>query len=111
MDTLTDELIDLLTDPAWGVLLGALVATLVALVVHRTGSAVLRRIARGPVARGVVASCSRPARMALPLIALQSVWQAAPDSILLISQVRHGNALLLSATLSMWLTTKMPVAS
>ena len=29
MDNLTDELIDLLTDPAWGVLLGALVATLI----------------------------------------------------------------------------------
>jgi len=102
MDTLTDELIDLLTDPAWGVLLGALVATLVALVVHRTGSAVLRRLARGPVARGVVASCSQPARIALPLMALQSVWQAAPDSILLISQVRHGNALLLMVALT-WL--------
>ena len=102
MDNLTDELIDLLTDPAWGVLLGALVATLVALVVHRTGSVVLRRIARGPVAIAVVASCARPARMALPLIALQSVWQAAPDSILLISQVRHGNALLLMMALT-WL--------
>jgi small-conductance mechanosensitive channel len=102
MDTFTQELLDLVTDPAWGVLVGALVATLVALVLHRTGSAVLQRIARGPVAKGVVASCSRPARMALPLIALQSVWQAAPDSILLISQVRHGNALLLMVALT-WL--------
>lgn len=102
MNTFTDELIYLLTDPAWGVLLGALVATLVALIVHRTGNAVLRRIARGPVARGVVASCARPARMVLPLIALQSVWQAAPDSILLINQVRHGNALLLMVAIT-WL--------
>jgi small-conductance mechanosensitive channel len=102
MNSFTQELLDLVTDPAWGVLLGALVATLVALLLHRTGSAVLRRIARGPVAKGVVASCSRPARMALPLIALQSVWQAAPDSILLISQVRHGNALLLMVALT-WL--------
>ncbi len=102
MNTFTDELIDLLTGPAWGVLLGALVATLVALIVHRTGNAVLRRIARGPVARGVVASCARPARMVLPLIALQSVWQAAPDSILLINQVRHGNALLLMVAIT-WL--------
>ena len=102
MDNVTDELLGLVTDPAWGVLLGALAATLVALVLHRTGSVVLRRIARGPVAIAVVASCARPARMALPLIALQSVWQAAPDSILLISQVRHGNALLLMVALT-WL--------
>jgi small-conductance mechanosensitive channel len=102
MDNLTDELLGLVTDPAWGVLLGALLATLAALILHRTGNAVLRRIARGPVARAVVNSCARPARMALPLIALQSVWQAAPDSILLISQVRHGNALLLMVAIT-WL--------
>jgi small-conductance mechanosensitive channel len=41
----------------------------------------------------------------LPLIALQAVWQAAPDTLPLISQVRHGNALLLLATIT-WLALR-----
>ena len=43
-----------------------------------------------------------PARVLLPLIALQAVWQGAPDNQPLMSGVRHANALLLLTTLT-WL--------
>lgn len=90
-------------DSSWIVLLAAAVALVVALIVHRAGAAILQRITRGnPVARAVVDSCRRPAGAVLPLLALQSVWQAAPDPLPLISLARHGNGLLLLAALT-WL--------
>jgi small-conductance mechanosensitive channel len=57
------------------------------------------------VASAVARRCWRPARTVLALMALQGVWQAAPDNILLISQVRHGNSLLLLAALT-WLALR-----
>jgi small-conductance mechanosensitive channel len=90
-------------DVTWSVLLAALLVVIVALLVHRAGAAILGRITRGsPVASAVVSRCWRPARLVLPLVGLQSVWQAAPEHLPLISQVRHGNALLLLAALT-WL--------
>lgn len=90
-------------DASWVVLIAALLAAIVALLVHRVGAALIQRITRdSPVASAVAQHCWRPARLALPLLALQSVWQAAPDHLPLISQVRHGNGLLLLAALT-WL--------
>ncbi|MCJ7800001.1 MAG: mechanosensitive ion channel family protein, partial [Polaromonas sp.] len=67
-------------DASWVVLLAALAAVVVAFIVHRVGAVLLRRVTRGtPVARAVADSCWRPASVVLPLLALQSVWQAAPD--------------------------------
>ncbi|MES2511110.1 MAG: mechanosensitive ion channel domain-containing protein [Pseudomonadota bacterium] len=87
----------------WGLLLTALIAVVVALVVHRAGAAVVQRLTRNlPIASAVARRSWRPSRFVLPLIALQAVWQAAPDTVALISQVRHGNALLLLATIT-WL--------
>ena len=89
-----------------GLLLAALIAVVLALIVHRLGSAVIKRITRGlPVASAVARRCWRPSRYVLPLLGLQAVWQAGPDSIMLIAQVRHGNALLLLAALT-WLAQR-----
>jgi len=93
----------LMEDATWRVLFSAVVAVVLALVVHRVGAAVIRRVTRNlPISSAVARRSWRPSRFALPLIALQAVWQAAPDALPLISQVRHGNALLLLATLT-WL--------
>ncbi|MES2977217.1 MAG: mechanosensitive ion channel domain-containing protein [Pseudomonadota bacterium] len=93
----------LLPDAAWAVLLAALVAVILAVLVHRAGSALIGRMVRNsPVASAVAQRAWRPSRMALPLIALQAVWQGAPDDIAFIGQVRHGNGLLLIASLT-WL--------
>jgi small-conductance mechanosensitive channel len=96
----------ILEDSSWRVLISAAVAVALALVVHRVGAAVIRRVTRNlPISSAVARRSWRPSRFALPLIALQAVWQAAPDALPLISQVRHGNALLLLATLT-WLALR-----
>lgn len=96
----------LLEDTAWRVLLSAVVAVVLALVVHRVGAAVIWRITRKlPISSAVARRSWRPTRFVLPLIALQGVWQAAPDALPLISQVRHGNVLLLLATIT-WLALR-----
>ena len=88
---------------AWGVLLTAVVVVVVALLVHHAGAAVIQRLTRDlPIASAVAHRCWRPSRFVLALLALQAVWQAAPDVLPLISQVRHGNAVLLLATIT-WL--------
>ncbi len=93
-------------DATWRVLISAVVAVVLALVVHRVGAAVVRRVTRHlPISSAVARRIWRPARFALPLVALQAVWQAAPDALPLIAQVRHGNALLLLATLT-WLALR-----
>jgi small-conductance mechanosensitive channel len=96
----------LLEGTAWGLLLTAVGVVLVALLAHRAGAAVVRRLTRElPIASAVARRCWRPSRFVLPLLALQAVWQAAPDTVVLISQIRHGNALLLLATIT-WLGTR-----
>ncbi|CAN7515820.1 mechanosensitive ion channel family protein [Polaromonas sp. LjRoot131] len=96
----------LLEDAAWRVLFSAVVAVVLALVVHRVGAAVIWRITRKlPISSAVARRSWRPTRFVLPLIALQAVWQAAPDALPLISQVRHGNILLLLATIT-WLALR-----
>ena len=93
-------------DSSLGLLLAALIAVVLGLLIHRLGGAVIKRITRGlPVASSVARRCWRPARFVLPLLGLQAVWQAGPDTIMLISQVRHGNALLLLASLT-WLAQR-----
>ena len=93
-------------DSSLGLLLAALIAVVVALIAHRLGGVVIKRITRGlPVTSVVASRCVRPARYVLPLLALQAVWQAGPDTITLIAQVRHGNALLLLAALT-WLAQR-----
>ncbi len=92
-----------LEDSSWRIPVMAVLAVVLALVVHRAGAAVVWRVTRNlPISSAVARRIWRPARFVLPLIALQAVWQAAPDATPFIDQVRHGNALLLLAGLT-WL--------
>jgi small-conductance mechanosensitive channel len=87
----------------WHALMAASVAALVALVLHRIGSAIVLRLTRTlPVTASVAHAIWRPAQFVMPLIAMQGVWQGAPDELAMIGSVRHGNALLLLACLT-WL--------
>ena len=98
-----DGFFNLPDDTAWTLLLVALLAVVVALAIHRVGAAVVGRLTRAsPVASAVASCCWRPSRVVMPLLALQSVWQAAPDHLPFIGQIRHGNALLLIAAFT-WL--------
>jgi small-conductance mechanosensitive channel len=79
----------------------ALVAAVVAIGLHTILRALLRRAVRG----NVIVACmlertERPAAVAWPLIAMQLVWTAAPDSLYKIDVVRHLNGLLVIAALT-----------
>lgn len=98
---------ELMTLLAWAedsslrLLMVAAIAVVLALLVHRAGAALLLRLTRSmPVAAMVVTQCRRPAQLLLPLVALQAVWQGAPDDLALIGGVRHGNGLLLLLALT-----------
>ena len=59
----------------------ALVAVVVALVIHHVGGHIARRATRqAPVLNAVLTAMEQPAGAAMPLFALQLVWQAAPDT-------------------------------
>ncbi|CAN5505247.1 mechanosensitive ion channel [soil metagenome] len=91
------------TDPWIATALLALAAVVGALIAHRIGGAVLRQaMRRAPLPLAVAVACDRAAGAALPLLALQLVWQAAADTLRHIDTVRHLNGLLLIAALT-WL--------
>ena len=93
--------------PWIGALFAAIVAVIAALVVHRIGGLLLMRAARlSVVLQHIVEAIRRPAFYVLPLIALQVVWQAAPDDLRFIGNVRHLNGLLLIAAFT-WLIIKI----
>lgn len=97
------ELVSWVDDSALRILLAALLSVLLALLVHRISLTVVLRLTRSmPVANMAARQCTRPAQLLLPLIALQAVWQAAPDSFPLLDGVRHVNGLLLLTALT-WL--------
>jgi len=96
----------LLAHPWFGPGLAALIAVPLALLVHRLGGLVLRRLTRGmPVLHAMLVNIQMPARFALPLVALQMVWQAAPDDLRFVGSVRHLNGLLL-ITAATWLAVR-----
>jgi small-conductance mechanosensitive channel len=96
----------LLAHPWFGPILAALIAVPMALLVHRIGGMVLRRLARhAPVLHVMLVNIQNPARFVLPLVALQMVWQAAPDDLRFVNSVRHLNGLLLIAAAT-WLAIR-----
>jgi small-conductance mechanosensitive channel len=100
------ELLNFFEDSSWRVLLMAGIAVVLALVLHRLGSVLLRHLTRDtPIMGAVVHQILRPTRFVLPLLALQLVWAAAPDDFALITQVRHATALILLASLT-WLVSR-----
>ncbi len=93
--------------PWIGALVPAIVAVVAALLVHRLGGLVLLRAARlSVVLQNILKAVQRPAFYVLPLIALQGVWQAAPDDLRFIDNVRHVNGLLLIAAFT-WLAIRV----
>ncbi|MES1265316.1 MAG: mechanosensitive ion channel family protein, partial [Variovorax sp.] len=80
----------LLAHPWFGPGLAAVIAVPLALLAHRLGGLVLRRVTRSmPVLHAMLIAIQAPARAVLPLVALQMVWQAAPDDVRFIDSVRH----------------------
>ena len=97
------ELISWADDSSLHVLIAALVAVLLALLVHRISATVVLRLTRSlPVSNRAAQQCRAPAQLLMPLLALQAVWHAAPDSFALIAGIRHANGLLLLTALT-WL--------
>lgn len=93
-------------DSSLRILLVASLAVVLALLVHRAGSVLVLRLTRSmPVAAMAAQQAKAPARLLLPIIALQAVWQGAPDDFPLIGAVRHGNSLLLLLALT-WLALR-----
>ena len=89
--------------PTVATAIAAFIGIVVALIAYRVGGLVLMRATRRmPVINAMVKSLHGPARWVMPLIAMQLVWQAAPDSIRYIESIRHLNALLLIGGLT-WL--------
>jgi small-conductance mechanosensitive channel len=95
------ELMSWTDDSSLHVLIAALVAVVLALLVHRVSASVVLRLTRSmPVLNRAAQQCRAPAQVLLPLMALQAVWQGAPDNVPLIAGIRHANGLLLLVTLT-----------
>ncbi|MDB5877019.1 MAG: putative mechanosensitive ion channel MscS [Variovorax sp.] len=96
----------LLSHPWFAPCLSALIAVAVALAAHSVAVLVLRRITRHTlVLNTMLVKINSVARLVLPLIALQIVWQAAPDDLRFVDSVRHLNGLLLIAATT-WLAVR-----
>ncbi|MEM5428645.1 mechanosensitive ion channel family protein [Cupriavidus oxalaticus] len=100
--------LDLILDHPWfGTWTAALVAIIVALIAHRLGGLLLLRMTRAmPVLHAIVIKSRAPAKAVLPLLALQTVWQAAPDDLRWIDSVRHLNGLLMIIATT-WLVARI----
>jgi small-conductance mechanosensitive channel len=97
-------LAELLHERPWtAAALLAIAAVIAALIVHWIVGAFARRATRfAPVLHAVLLAAEAPAGLALPLAALQAVWQVMPDTLTHIAVVRHTNGVLLIAALT-WL--------
>lgn len=96
----------LMNDTTGRVLTMALLAVALALIVHRAGAALVWRLTRHlPISSVVAQRIWRPTRLLLPVLALQGIWHAAPDTFPLIAPLRHANGLLLLAGLT-WLAQR-----
>ena len=94
----------LLAGDSWPALLvAALLAAAGAIGLHVAVRVLLRRVARrehAKMAGALLERTQRAAGVALPLLALQMVWQAAPDDLAHIATLRHLNGLLLIAAIT-----------
>jgi small-conductance mechanosensitive channel len=86
-------------DPAWPpIALTAALGALAALVAVLVATAVLRRLTRHAIIpRCMLERTRNAAALAAPLLVMQLVWQAAPDTLRNIGMLRHANGLLLIA--------------
>ncbi|OCR22871.1 mechanosensitive ion channel protein MscS [Pseudomonas syringae] len=90
--------LELLPLPWLRTVIVACFAVLVALLIRWVAFTVLRRIANSFVLpQQLLHRAANPTVWLLPLLALQTVWTAAPDDLLMIPTVRHVNGLLVIA--------------
>lgn len=88
------------------VLVAAIVAVLIAELVFQLGSRLLRRAARASAKASAVLQAARaPAHLALALLALDLVWQIAPDELAGLVPVQRLTAMLLIAAVT-WLLVR-----
>ena len=89
---------------AWLPTLGAaLIALLIAAVIHRIGMRVAQRATRStPMASAIVAATRGPAHLLLVLLVLNPVWQNAPPELPWLAVIARVTGLLLIAALT-WL--------
>jgi small-conductance mechanosensitive channel len=88
----------LLEHPWFAPVLAALIAVPLSLLLHRAAGLVLERITRSmPALHAMLLNVKLPAKLLLPLVALQLVWQAAPEDLRFVANVRHLNGLFLIA--------------
>jgi len=79
-------------------------------IAARVGFKIARRLARGHIVVATLIDYSEEAARALVLLlALQAVWEAAPDSLYLIGAVRHLTVVLLIGVFT-WLAVRMLAA-
>ncbi len=91
----------LISHPWFGPGAAALIALPLALLIQGIGAMVLQRVTRGaPVLHTMLIHVQPAVRLALPLAALQLVWQVAPDDLRFIDSLRHLNGLLLIAAVT-----------
>lgn len=91
--------------------LAAMLAVIAALIVHRIFVNVFQRVTQSsPISRTVLRFSAGPARIALPLLALQIVWFSAPDDLILIGTLRHLTALAVIGALT-WLGVRCIAAA
>ncbi|MDM0113326.1 mechanosensitive ion channel [Variovorax sp. J22R133] len=96
----------ILSHPWFPPLLAALIAVPVAFIVYRIGGLLLMRLTRQlPGLHMMVDKCRSAARWVLPLVALQLIWEGAPDDLRGMGSVRHTTGLLLIATVT-WLLVR-----
>ncbi|MCO4863125.1 mechanosensitive ion channel family protein [Cupriavidus sp. WGlv3] len=97
----------LIDHPWFGTWAAALIAVIAALIAHRLGGLLLLRITRtAPVLHAIVIKSRAPSKAVLPLLALQTAWQAAPNDLRWIDSVRHFNGLLMIVATT-WLAARM----
>jgi small-conductance mechanosensitive channel len=81
----------------------AIIALVAVAIAFRIGMSVARRLTRHHlIASTLLEYIEEPARLLLSLIALQAVWEWAPDTLYLINGIRHLTVVLLIAAAS-WL--------
>jgi small-conductance mechanosensitive channel len=91
-------------DPWTAAIILALIAVVTALVAHYVVGGLLRRtFAFAPIIHSILVAIEAASGFALPLIALQLVWEGLPESIFpRMPQVRHANVVLMIAAIT-WL--------
>jgi small-conductance mechanosensitive channel len=88
------------------VLAAAALALVVAAVVYRLGHHLIRRAVRGREAATTVANAAQlPARVVLPLVGLNLVWQGAPDDLHGLTTLQRITGMLLIGAVT-WLVAR-----